>query len=122
MKELLFSITKKDFKIHWFSGTGAGGQSRNKNQLCVRLQHPESGTQTTGQSHKSRQANLREAFTSLIKHPTFKAWHSRKVWGLMSEKTIDELVMESMHEDNLKVEGKDDGKWKELHNIMGMDE
>ena len=118
MKELLFSITKKDFKIHWFSGTGAGGQSRNKNQMCVRLQHPDSGTQTTGQSHKSRQANLREAFTSLIKHPTFKMWYNKIVWEKLSEKTIDELVAESLQEKNLKVEGKDEkGRWKEVDEL-----
>ena len=33
-KELLFSVTKKDFSITWFSGTGAGGQYRNKHQNC----------------------------------------------------------------------------------------
>lgn len=29
-KELLSSVTKKDFDITWFSGTGNDGQYRNK--------------------------------------------------------------------------------------------
>lgn len=59
------SWTKKDFKIEWFSGTGAGGQHRNKHQNCVRIRHEESGIVTTGQSHRSRQANFREAFSEM---------------------------------------------------------
>lgn len=31
MQEL--HLTKKDFKIDWFSGQGAGGQHRNKHQI-----------------------------------------------------------------------------------------
>jgi protein subunit release factor A len=42
-KELLFSVTKKDFNVDYFSGKGAGGQYRNKHQNCVRLKHIESG-------------------------------------------------------------------------------
>ena len=66
-RELLFSITRKDFDISFFSGTGAGGQHRNKHQNCVRLLHRDSKVTATGQSNKRRAANLREAFKGLIK-------------------------------------------------------
>jgi protein subunit release factor B len=112
MKELLFSVTKKDFEIKWFSGKGAGGQSRNKNQMCVRLHHPHSGASSTGQSHKSREQNLREAFNTLIKSPKFRAWYQQKIWQALNEVSIEELVQEQMKPENLKVEGKDDrGRW-----------
>lgn len=72
-KELIFSVTKKDFDIQYFSGTGAGGQHRNKHQNCVRMVHSESGVSATGQSSRSRQANEREAFKGIIESKTFKA-------------------------------------------------
>lgn len=58
-------LTKKDFKIDWFSGKGGGGQHRNKHQNCCRITHIESGLTTTGQSHKERPSNQKEAFDKL---------------------------------------------------------
>ena len=63
MKTLHF--TKKDFRVDWFSGTGAGGQYRNKHQNCCRITHLESGLMATGQSNRERPANQREAFKKL---------------------------------------------------------
>ena len=64
-KTLIKSWTKKDFKIDWFSGTGAGGQHRNKHQNCVRVTHIESGLMTIGQNSRSRTQNFKEAFNEL---------------------------------------------------------
>lgn len=114
-KELLFSVTKKDLTISYFSGTGAGGQHRNKHQNCVRMTHPESGARSTGQSNRERQANLREAFKGIVEHPKFKMWHSVKVYECLQEQTIQQKVDVMMHPDNIKVEGKtEDNKWTEL--------
>ena len=60
-----FCYSKKDFKIEWFSGTGPGGQNRNKVQACVRITHLPSGLKATSQTHRSRAANFRDAFQSL---------------------------------------------------------
>jgi peptide chain release factor 1 len=110
-KELLFSITKKDFKIDYFSGTGKGGQYRNKHQNCVRLRHSESGVIVTGQSHRERQANIKEAFNNLVNNPKFKLWHNRKVNEALTGKRIEDTVKEMMRPENIKVEVKEDGKW-----------
>lgn len=110
-KELLFSITKKDLKIDYFSGSGGGGQHRNKHQNCVRLHHLDSGVIVTGQSNKERKANIREAFNNLIKHPKFIIWHNKKVREALEGKTINQKVQEAMSEDNIRVEVRKNNKW-----------
>lgn len=65
MRELHF--TKKDFSIEWFSGTGGGGQHRNKHQNCCRITHLATGLRATGQTARDRPTNQREAFEKLAK-------------------------------------------------------
>ena len=103
--ELILSITKKDFDIQYFSGTGAGGQHRNKHQNCVRMMHRDSGTSATGQSSKSRQSNLREAFTNIIKSDKFRSWHRMEVSErMLNGSSVREKVRQMMKPENLKVE------------------
>lgn len=64
MKEL--HLTKKDFSIDWFSGSGAGGQHRNKHQNCCRITHLETGLVAVGQNSRSRVTNQENAFRSLV--------------------------------------------------------
>lgn len=113
-KELLFSVNKKDFQIDYFSGTGAGGQKRNKTQNCVRIHHKDSGVIVTGQSHKERKSNLREAFQNLIKSTQFKLWHTRRIMECQEGETIKQKVKKSMRSENLKIECKENGKWVEF--------
>jgi len=113
-RELLFSVTKKDLKIEFFSGTGAGGQHRNKHQNCVRMCHPESGARATGQSSRERQANLRAAFQTLIKTAAFRTWQAQKIAEIQSGQTIKQVVDEMMSPENLKVETKEGGTWAHI--------
>lgn len=48
------SYTRKDFDIDWFSGTGAGGQHRNKHQNCIRITHRETGIRVQCTKHRER--------------------------------------------------------------------
>lgn len=113
-KELLFSVTKKDFEIDWFSGTGCGGQYRNKHQNCCRIRHKDSGAIATGQSQRDRISNLREAMENLIRIPAFQSWVRQKTCEITGEQAeIEDKVERAMK--NLKFEIKDeDGKWKEV--------
>ena len=114
MKELLFSVTKNDLEVDWFSGTGCGGQYRNKHQNCCRIRHKDSGAIATGQSQRDRVSNLKEAMENLTKSPKFKAWIKVRVGEVTGEKAdIEAKVDRAMR--HLKFEVKDEaGNWKEV--------
>ena len=113
MKELLFSVTKNDLEVDWFSGTGCGGQYRNKHQNCCRIRHKDSGAIATGQSQRDRVSNLKEAMENLTKSPKFKAWVKVRVGEVTGERAdIEAKIDRAMR--HLKFEVKDEaGNWKE---------
>jgi peptide chain release factor 1 len=105
MKELLFSITKKDFDIQFFSGTGAGGQHRNKHQNCVRLTHRDSGVTKTGQSNRNREANIKEAFRGIVNDVEFKLWHKREIAVRLQQGiSLEDKINAMLRPENLKIE------------------
>lgn len=112
MKEPLFSVTKKDFEVVWFSGKGAGGQHRNKHQNCCRIFHKDSGAVGIGQNHRERTYNQRDALNSLVASEKFQTWVKLKVGrSLLDESEIERKVEKEM--ENIKVEVFEDGKWVE---------
>jgi peptide chain release factor 1 len=54
-------ITEDQFRFEWFSGTGKGGQHRNKHQNCCRCIHEPTGIQANGTNSRSREDNQRNA-------------------------------------------------------------
>ena len=110
-----FSVTKKDFEVTWFSGTGSGGQHRNKHQNCCRLKHIATGVITTGQSYRERPANQKEALTNMANNAFFKAYCNQKLLELEGAQTAEEWVDEQMKEQHLLIQVKDEnGKWTEM--------
>lgn len=68
MNELIqhqVQFNEKDFKIEWYSGTGSGGQHRNKHQNSCRITHLESGIISTAQC-RSRENSLNEAKAAIL--------------------------------------------------------
>lgn len=59
------SIEDKDLKIEWYSGTGAGGQHRNKHQNSCRITHIPTGIVATAQC-RSRENSLAEAKQAIM--------------------------------------------------------
>ena len=57
-------LQDKDLARRWHSGTGAGGQHRNKTQNCLELNHLPSGISVSANG-RSRKDNEREALRLL---------------------------------------------------------
>jgi len=122
-KELLFSITRKDFRVDTFRSGGKGGQNQNKVESGVRITHLESGAVAESREERDQIRNKEKAFQKLINTPKFKVWHKRKTAFMLqgirdAEAEIERRVNEALKPENLKVEGKDEeGRWtKEAFN------
>lgn len=59
-------FNESDVKIEWFSGTGAGGQYRNKHQNSVKMTHIPTGIQESSQC-RSRTNSYNNALDALRK-------------------------------------------------------
>jgi len=115
-KQLLFSLTKKDFRIDTFRAGGKGGQNQNKTESGVRITHLESGAVGEARDSRDQSQNKKAAFERLINSKKFQSWHKLKTAFMLQgikdgEAEIERRVNESMKEDNIKTEVKDNGRW-----------
>jgi peptide chain release factor 1 len=58
-------VMDADLRIEWYSGTGAGGQHRNKHQNSCRITHTPTGITATAQC-RSRQNSLDQAKSTIL--------------------------------------------------------
>lgn len=111
-KQLLFSVTRKDFEITAYKGTGNGGQNKNKRETACRIKHPGSGAVTQAEEHRTFDANRKAAFLRMTTHPKFRVWLAEMTKIAQGFPSIEEQVAEMMREENLLVETKESGRWK----------
>ena len=69
-------ISDEYFKVEWFSGTGKGGQHRNKKKNSCRLIHIPTGLVEIRQG-RSRETNLKQAKDSLLTKIQQKQYNHR---------------------------------------------
>ena len=109
-KELLFSVTEKDFIFKFTRGTGKGGQKRNKTSSAGYCTHKESGAAGYSDATRSQHQNKVDAFTKCIETSVFKAWHKLEIAKRTGQlKEAEEEALRQMK--FAKVEFKKDGKW-----------
>lgn len=113
-KDLLFSITKDDFTFDYFSGSGPGGQHKNRHKNCVRCFHKESGAVGTGQEERVLNQNKKNAFKRCVKSKEFQIWLNKKIYECQKGITFDKKIDEMIKPENIKIETWDDDKWLEL--------
>jgi len=58
-------VLKKDCLIDFYTGTGKGGQYRNRHYNCVRIRHIPTGIIVTAADQRSQAMNLATAFERL---------------------------------------------------------
>lgn len=111
-KELLFSVTKKDFRIDTFRSGGKGGQHQNTTDSGVRITHIESGAIGESRDERSQGQNKKIAFERLVKSQTFQLWLKRKSFEVMGvlktqeqiETEVKEMIERDLHNGNIKIE------------------
>jgi len=114
-KELVFSLTKKDFDIQFFRCGGHGGQKVNKTSSGVRIVHRESGAVGESREERSQSQNKKIAFRRLVNSEKFQSWLKVKVSQVIHDKiTIEETVEKLMNDRYIKVEVRKHDKWEEV--------
>lgn len=111
-RELLFSLTKKDFKVDTFRSGGKGGQHQNTKDSGVRITHLESGATGESRDERSQAQNRKKAFDRLVASNKFQLWHKRKsfeIMGLMKtkeqiEKEVDEMIKQGLENGDIVIE------------------
>lgn len=112
--KLLFRLDKNDFDVQYYKGSGAGGQKRNKTSSACRIIHKESGARGQCENHRSKEQNKKEAFKRLRESSEFQTWFKMKVAEVSGvQESIEQAVNKAMHPNNIKMEIKEDGVWKE---------
>lgn len=111
-KELLFSLTKKDFRVEYLRGSGKGGQKKNKTSSACRITHPESSAMGYAEDTRSQSQNRELAFMRMFNSAKFQSWYKIKCGkAALTEDEIKAQVKRMMAPENLLVEVWDGEKW-----------
>lgn len=114
MREKLFSVTSKDFRVDTFRSGGKGGQNQNKRDTGVRITHVESGAVGESREHRTQGANRTAAFNRLLESPRWRSWFNLRVAEELQRESVEERVERMLREDSVVVEGRVDGRWTRL--------
>jgi protein subunit release factor A len=104
-KNLLFSLTSKDFDFSFFAVGGNGGGGKDTSNTGARCTHHPSGSTATSTETRSQRKNKETAFKRCAETPVFKSWHKIETMRRLGQiREIESIVDKQMAETNLKVE------------------
>jgi protein subunit release factor B len=112
-KQILFSLTKKDFIVEYYNPGKNGGQNANKVATACRIHHPASGAIGDCHEERTQKPNRERAFDRLVKSVKFQKWHkieTAKRQGLLAD--IDKKVEKALAE--AVVEIQENGRWTKV--------
>lgn len=90
-KELLFSLTEKDFKFIAKRGSGKGGQKKNKTSSAIQCFHEPSGSIGEAEDFREQSKNKQLAFKRCTDTLEFKTWLQLKIDAATGQVEIEEI-------------------------------
>jgi protein subunit release factor A len=110
-----FSVSMSDCRVEAIASRGGnGGQNKNRRHTAIRITHPPSGAVGFSGDQNNQARNKALAWRRLGESAAFQAWARLEAARLRSGKSIEQLVDESMAEENLRIERHDEeGRWTE---------
>lgn len=107
----ILTLTRDQFRVDTYRGSGAGGQKRNKTNSAVRITHVPSGASASCEEEREQSQNKRRAFERLHRHPRLLAWIKQRV-AEIDRGPIEDFVRKQITDSNLKWEVRDtQGRW-----------
>lgn len=108
--EPFLSVTLKDCDVQHFRAGGKGGQNQNKRDTGTRVIHRDSGARGESREERSQLQNTKAAFRRMVQDPRFRIWLNRQIW--YKGELPEQRVKRDMEPQNLRVEGRESGKWE----------
>lgn len=102
-------MTIHDCEVQAFSAGGPGGQHQNTSNTGVRVIHHPSGARGESREERSQLLNKRAAFRRMVASKKFNVWLNRQIW--FKGELPEQRVKKDMDPKNLRVEGKQHGRW-----------
>lgn len=113
-RELVFSLTKKDFVVTTFRCGGNGGQNVNKLETGVRIAHLASGAIAESREERTQGQNKKIAFKRLTEMPIFKLWVERRCHEIATGETTEQWVDRQLTPENLLIEAETEKGWEHI--------
>jgi protein subunit release factor A len=89
-RQLLFSITEKDFDFKEKRGSGSGGQKKNKTSSAIQCFHEPSGAMGESEESRKQSQNRKLAFERCVNTPQFQSWLKLKIDAAQGQVEIEE--------------------------------